>query len=131
MLSTKTGSQMAKVLVVDDERDGADAVAMFFQSLGHETATAHNGLEALEISTRFKPDVVILDIEMPLMDGFQAARCLRERSNGVQPLLIAVTAIASADVATRAKNSGFDFYMAKPADLGKLRVLVDQTRHTP
>jgi CheY-like chemotaxis protein len=98
---------MAKVLVVDDERDGAEAVATFFHSLGHETATAHNGLEALEISIRFKPDVVILDVEMPLLDGFQAARCLRERSNSGQPLLVAVTAIASADVAThRAFSSG-------------------------
>ena len=119
---------MAKVLVVDDERDGAEGMAMFFRCLGHETATANNGLEALEVSARFKPDAVILDIEMPLMDGFQAARAMRDRATGAKPLLVAVTALAGDDVAARAKSCGFDFYLAKPVNLESLRALVEQAR---
>ena len=122
---------MTKVLVVDDERDGADGMAMFLQSLGHETETASNGLEALAVSARFKPDVVILDIEMPLMDGFQAARCLRDRSNGAHQILVAVTAIACEDAGARTKASGFDFYMSKPADLAKVGTLVERVRDPP
>ena len=131
MSSMETGFQMAKVLVVDDERDGAEAIAMFFRCCGHETATAYNGVEALEVSASFKPDAVILDIEMPLMDGFQAARAMRDRSTGSKPLLVAVTALAGNDVAERAKSCGFDFYLAKPANLESLRALVEQARPAP
>jgi CheY-like chemotaxis protein len=131
MSGMETGFQMAKVLVVDDERDGAEGMAMFFRCCGHETATAYNGVEALEVSASFKPDAVILDIEMPLMDGFQAARAMRDRSTGSKPLLVAVTALADNDVAERAKSCGFDFYLAKPANLESLRALVEQARPAP
>jgi CheY-like chemotaxis protein len=122
---------MTKVLVVDDERDGADALAMFFEALGHHTATAYNGSEAVEAWRIFQPDFVVLDIEMPLMDGFQVARLLRDHSDGTRPVLVALTGLAGNDVETRTKACGFDHYMAKPADFERLKELVERSHPEP
>jgi len=115
---------MTRVLVVDDERDGADGLAMFFGALGYETATACSGIDALEVAEKFRPDVVILDVEMPLMDGFQTARALRGRSVVPGPYLLALTGMVGVDMAASTKACGFDFYMPKPADLPELMRLV-------
>jgi len=122
---------MTKVLVVDDERDGADGLAMILESWGHRAATAYNGIEALAVAGRFEPEVVILDIDMPLMDGFQAARALRDRGTPERPFLVALTAWAGDDVVGCTKACGFDVYMAKPADLELLRAIIERPRLDP
>ena len=116
---------MSKVLVVDDAHDGADSLALLFQALGHQTATAYDGAQAVEASHGFLPDFIILDIEMPLMNGFEAAKALRTRRPVAPPVLIALTALTGADVEQHTLDSGFDFYLSKPADLGRLVAIVD------
>jgi CheY-like chemotaxis protein len=116
---------MSKVLVVDDAHDGADSLALLFQALGHQTATAYDGAQALETSYGFLPDFIILDIEMPMMDGFDAAKALRTERPVAPPVLIALTALVGSDVEQHTLDSGFDFYMSKPADLRKLVAIVD------
>jgi len=116
---------MSKVLVVDDAHDGADSLALLFQTLGHQTATAYNGRQAVEALPGFVPDFVILDIEMPLMNGFDVAKSLRAERPVAPLVLIALTALTGADVEQRTLDSGFDFYMTKPADLEKLVAIVD------
>jgi CheY-like chemotaxis protein len=116
---------MSKVLVVDDAHDGADSLALLFQTLGHQAATAYDGAEALEKSHGFLPDFIILDIEMPRMNGFDAAKVLRTQRPVAPPVLIALTALIGSDVEQNTLESGFDFYMSKPADLPRLMAMVD------
>lgn len=116
---------MSKVLVVDDAHDGADSLALLFQALGHQTATAYDGAQAVEASHGFLPDFIILDIEMPLMNGFEAAKALRIERPVAPPVLIALTAMTGANVEQRTLDSGFDFYFSKPADLERLVAIVD------
>jgi CheY-like chemotaxis protein len=121
-------SKMSKVLVVDDAQDGADSLALLFQALGHQTATAYDGAQAVEASHGFLPDFIILDIAMPLMNGLEAARALRIERPVTPPVLIALTALTGSNVEQQTLDSGFDFYMSKPAGLEKLVAIVDLTK---
>lgn len=108
---------MTKVLVVDDYRDGADSLSQLLMTLGYETSTAYDGSEAVASAVAFEPDAAILDIEMPVLDGFGAAKILRS----MPPMtLIALTAMADPDIAAQTAAAGFDFYLPKPVDLDQL-----------
>ena len=109
---------MGKVLVVDDWRDGAESLAMLLSLSGYETATAHNGAEAMEVARRFTPNAVILDINMPVMDGYEAARELRHAFPGQHLMLVALTAVQrhSDPIA----EASFDLYLQKPCDTAQL-----------
>lgn len=111
-----------KVLVVDDWRDGAESLAMLLDSAGYETATAYNGAQAVELAKSFQPDTVILDINMPVMDGHQAARELRQTLPDRHLVLVALTAL---DQGARPDNlSDFDLYLQKPCDTALLLSLM-------
>ena len=112
--------KMQRVMVVDDARDAAESLALLFETLGFETCTAYDGQEAVDAVQTFRPDVIVLDIEMPVLDGFAAARAIRKLPDPSRPVLIALTALAAADVEQRTLAAGFDFYLSKPADLDRL-----------
>jgi len=115
---------MGKVLVVDDWRDGADSLAMLLDLAGYETATAYDGAQALEVAQRFEPDTVILDINMPVMDGKEAARQLRRVSLNQDLVLVALTAQERGpDTSTL---DDFDLYLQKPCDT---RLLLNLLSH--
>lgn len=113
-IDSTTGS--LRVLVVDDNVDSAITMAALLGMHGHDVRTAHDGVQALEEVERFKPDVVILDIGMPRMNGYTAAARIRERMDDVQPLLIAVTGWGQAEDRHRSKAAGFDHHLVKPVD---------------
>ena len=81
---------MAKILFVDDSRDNADSLATFFKLLGHETEVAYDGDTAVELTSQFAPDIAFIDIQMPMLDGFDTAKEFRSRL-GDKPVLIALT----------------------------------------
>ncbi len=110
-----------RVLVVDDNRDSADSLALLLQMDGHETATAYSAREALERALSLKPQVVLLDIGLPEIDGYEIARRLRGQSDFADTCLIALTGYGQAEDRKRARGAGFDEHLIKPADLGKLR----------
>lgn len=113
---------MGRVLVVDDWRDGAESLAMLLDSAGYQTATAYNGAHALEVAKHFEPDTVILDINMPVMDGPQAARELRQTLPNRHLILVALTAL---DHSSRPELlSDFDLYLQKPCDTALLLKLM-------
>ena len=119
---------MTKVLVVDDYRDGADSLSQLLNTLGYETSTAYDGLEAVTSAREFHPDIAILDIEMPVLDGFGAASILRS----MPPVaLIALTAMPSTDIEARTAAAGFDFYLSKPVDLGRLLPILRSIAPSP
>ena len=119
-------SSALRILVVDDNVDSALTMAALLAMYGHEVCTAHDGLDALKEMRRFKPDVAILDIGMPKMNGYSVAKNIRSRSNEAQPLLIAVTGWGQDEDRRRSKDAGFDHHFTKPADFDLLLELIDQ-----
>ena len=115
---------MAKILFVDDSRDNADSLATFFKLLGHETEVAYDGDTAVELSSRFTPDIAFIDIRMPMLDGFDTAKEFRARL-GDKPVLIALTGQEWASTGDEAGRAGFDGFLQKPAQASALAKLVD------
>ncbi len=113
-----------KILVVDDNVDGAVSLSILLDNAGHDTRVAHGGLEALAVAEEFLPDVVILDIGMPGLDGYETARRIRERpwSTGVR--LIALTGWGQQADREKAARAGFDAHLVKPADLRVLQEML-------
>jgi CheY-like chemotaxis protein len=116
---------MPKILVVDDLHDSADSLALLFDAMGHETRTAYDGQQAVDVARELQPDIVFLDINMPILDGYGAAQALRAQQVALQPVLVALTAMSGPDVKRRADDAGFDFYVTKPADFNVLIAIVD------
>jgi CheY-like chemotaxis protein len=116
---------MSKILVVDDLRDSADSLALLFDAMGHQTMTSYDGQQAVEAAQAFEPDIVFLDINMPILDGYGAARSLRDARADAPPVLVALTAVSGPDARRKADDAGFDFYVTKPADFNVLITIVD------
>jgi CheY-like chemotaxis protein len=113
-----------KILIADDNHDAADTLAMVFEFMGHGVAVAYNGAEAVHLGAEQLPDVALLDINMPLMDGYEAARELRRVAGGKPLLLVAITGAASRETSAKAADAGFDAYFPKPVDLDLLLALM-------
>jgi CheY-like chemotaxis protein len=111
-----SGRSNARVLIVDDNRDGAQSLALMLDIEGHEVRTAADGFEALEIAEEFQPHVVLLDIGMPGIDGYETARRLRTRPWAQSALLCAQTGWGQEDDKRRARTAGFDRHLVKPID---------------
>jgi CheY-like chemotaxis protein len=117
-----------RVLIADDDRDGALMLHVLLQSEGHEVRTVHGGQEALDAAREFKPHVVLLDIGMPKITGYEAARRLRERYGVKCPVLIAVTAWNQPIDKILADLAGFNYHVAKPYEPAELLGLLEQAR---
>ena len=113
-----------RVLVVDDNVDACEGTAMLVDFEGYHVETAFDGPVAIEKAQRFRPHVVLLDIAMPRMNGYEVARRLRENPATRDALLIALTGLGAADDIARAWQAGFDDYRLKPVDIDELLALV-------
>ena len=117
-----------RVLVVDDLPDTTDSMAMLLRLLGHEVRVAFDGPHAIELARTFQPDVVLLDIGMPRMNGYVVASRLRHEPTCKNALLVAVTGYGMEDDRRRAFEAGFDAHLLKPADLNTLKALLENGR---
>ena len=106
-----------RIMIVDDNRDAADLVAEFLVMCGHEAVPVYGGAEALRTADRFAPDVVLLDLGMPDVNGFQVASTLRQTLRFQQVKMIALTAWSDDVTRMQTKAVGFDHHLVKPADL--------------
>ena len=113
-----------RILIVDDNQDAADMLAMFLQLAGHETHTAHDGEAAIEATTRLQPDLVLLDIGLPRLNGYEAARRIREHKPTGGPVLVALTGWGQDEDRRRSEAAGFDAHLVKPVDEAALRALL-------
>ena len=121
--------RVPRVMVVDDNEDAADSLGMVLQVLGVEVAVARGGHEALERFGRFRPDMVLLDIGMPDIDGYEVARSLRSRDDGRAVTLVALTGWGQERDTQLAREAGFDHHLVKPVDIAVLqRLLADVAR---
>ena len=113
-----------RILVVDDNQDAAGMLARLLEFSGHETHTVHDGMGAVEAAMKLQPDVILLDIGLPRLNGYDAARMIREQhTHGAGPVLIALTGWGQEEDRQRSEEAGFHAHLVKPVDevaLGKL-----------
>ena len=109
-----------RILVVDDNRDGAESLALLLQLAGHEVHTVYDGEAAVEAAAALRPDVILLDIGLPRLNGYEAARQIRERhgKNGIA--LVALTGWGQEEDRRLSREAGFDAHLVKPVDLAAL-----------
>src|SRR5581483_3839709 len=122
----------SRILVVDDNRDAADSLALMLRITGHQTETAYDGLEAVHAAATFRPQVLLLDIGLPKMSGYEAARHIREQPWGKGMALIALTGWGQEEDKRRALEAGFDHHLTKPVEaaaLEKLLAMINPVTH--
>jgi PAS domain S-box-containing protein len=120
-----------RILVVDDNRDSARSLAMLLKIGGNETLTAFDGREAVDVATTFRPDVILLDIGLPKLNGFEVAREIRGQAWGKKVLLVALTGWGQDDDRNKSKDAGFDSHLVKPVEYKELtKVLSELSRQT-
>jgi CheY-like chemotaxis protein len=112
-----------RVLVVDDNQDAATSLGLLLKLLGAEIKVVHDGHAALAALASYKPAVVLLDIGMPGMDGYEVARRIRQQPGGREVLLIALTGWGQEDDRRRTAEAGFDHHLLKPADMSSLKTI--------
>ncbi len=110
-----TENQHHRVLVVDDNVDAAESLALLLQVKGHEVESAHDGAAAIEAVRRYRPGVVLLDIGLPNMNGYEVAEQIR-KEHGRDVMLVALTGYGQSSDIERSKQAGFDHHLLKPVD---------------
>jgi CheY-like chemotaxis protein len=118
-----TSSPCRRVLVVEDQPDARESLRLLLEFWGHQVEVASDGLRGVQVPLAWKPEVAIVDIGLPLLDGYQVARRLRAALDATIPL-IALTAYRTPDDVRQAHVAGFDVHLAKPADPGEIRHLL-------
>jgi signal transduction histidine kinase len=113
-----------RILVVDDNRDSATTLAKLLQRRGHEIAVAFDGEEAVQTAADFRPEIVLLDIGLPKLNGYEAGRRILQQAGSENPILIALTGWGQEEDRNRALEAGFSHHLVKPVDLGVLDVLL-------
>lgn len=119
-------SRALRIMVVDDNEDAAETLGLFLQSLGHDVQVEHDPMRAIAAAREARFDVFVLDIGLPVLDGYSLARQLREQPGGANAKYIALTGYGSEADRQRGNEAGFDHYLVKPTDLDELSVLVRQ-----
>lgn len=114
-----------KILVVDDNHDSALSMSMMLSIMGHDTRTAHDGETAVATAESFRPDVVLLDIGLPKLNGYEVAQRIREQSWGTSMYLIAVTGWGQDEDRQRSTEVGLNLHMVKPVEPAALERLLE------
>jgi CheY-like chemotaxis protein len=118
--------EKVRVLVVDDNEDAALTVSEVLAELGYDVAVAHDGPQALASAARMHPDVVVLDLGLPVMDGFEVARRLRAAHTGQSmPRLVALSGYGQDIDKANSRAAGFDVHLVKPVDLAALQAALE------
>lgn len=113
-----------RILIVDDNRDSTDSLAMLLRLTGNEVSTAYDGEQAIEAAAALRPEVILLDINMPKRDGYECCRCIRAQPWGRDVFLIALTGWGQEEDRRRAEEAGFNHHMVKPVSPEELTALL-------
>ena len=113
-----------RVLIVDDNRDGADSLSEMLKVMGNDTRTAYDGQQGVNTAREYRPDVVLLDIGLPKLNGYEACRLIREEPDGKGIVMIAVTGWGQDEDRRRSNEAGFDHHLVKPVDPQALLSLI-------
>jgi CheY-like chemotaxis protein len=113
-----------RILVVDDNQDSADSLGMLMKLLGNDVRIVNDGLAAVAVANEFEPQVVLLDIGLPTLNGYEAARKFRKQPWGAKAVLVAVTGWGEAVDRQKSKKAGFDHHLVKPVEPDVLTTLL-------
>ena len=113
-----------RVLVADDNVDSAVSLGEVLRMLGHDVRVAHDGMETIEVASVFRPDVILLDIGMPKLNGYDACRRIREETWGRAIRMVALTGWGQAEHRQRTRSAGFDHHLVKPVELSDLQAVI-------
>jgi PAS domain S-box-containing protein len=122
---------LLRVLVVDDNLDTADSLALLLKLQGYEVGTANDGIKALQVASAFRPDVILLDIGLPGADGYQVALRVRQQKGLEKVVLVAMTGYGQEADRQRSHEAGFDYHLVKPADPVKVQELLALLANRP
>jgi DNA-binding response OmpR family regulator len=120
-----------RILVVDDHRDSAESLALLLTRRGFDLDVSFDGPEALEACARFRPDVVLLDLRLPVLDGFEVCRRIREWAWGGDVFIIAHTGLLDDNAKRLIWDAGFDAHLVKPLDHVAFRRLLSELPRAP
>jgi CheY-like chemotaxis protein len=120
-----------QVLIVDDNADALASLSMVVRALGSETFDARDGLEAVESASNLRPDVILMDIGMPRLNGYDAARRIRQEPWGHEVLMVATTGWGKEEDRRRSKEAGFDLHLVKPIDISAVQQVLASPARTP
>lgn len=121
--------QGLRILLIDDNPDVVDANTLWFEMMGHQVQSAYSGTQGISAARTFAPDVILLDIGLPDMDGYQVARKLREQPATQRTLIIALSGYVPSNNDLSAEAVGFDYYLMKPPNLNQLQDLIAEFQH--
>jgi CheY-like chemotaxis protein len=124
----ETSKQPQRVLIVDENRDAADTLALLLTQAGHDVRVSYDGGAALAAARQWGPDVIVLDLYMPGMDGFEVARRLRAEAQFASVLIVALTGASGDEDRQRSREAGIDHYLVKPVDLEFIESLLGRAR---
>jgi DNA-binding response OmpR family regulator len=131
-MDTKTpdvrAGPLLRVLIVENDKDTATSLGMLLRLYGHEAQVAVDGPSACQTAQADPPDVVLLDIGLPQMDGWQVAKQIREQSSGKRLLIVAITGYGTEADRLRSQEAGIDVHLLKPVDLEELEKLLEEFR---
>jgi CheY-like chemotaxis protein/two-component sensor histidine kinase len=119
------------VLVVEDNPDAREMLHAWLEELGHRVYTARDGIEGLDLARTLRPDVALVDIGLPGLDGYQVAESLRASSEGRDTMLVAITGYGRPEDSARAREAGFDAHLVKPVQPEQLARLIDGSSRAP
>jgi CheY-like chemotaxis protein/two-component sensor histidine kinase len=120
-----------RVLVADDNLDAAESLTMLLTMMGHEVRAAYDGAQAVEQAEQFRPDLILMDVGMPRLDGLQAATQIRSMDWGASPVIVALTGWGQDADRKRSKAAGCDVHLVKPLDFDRLTVLLTELEAAP
>ncbi len=118
---------MSRILVIDDNHDSASMLAELLARRGHAVDVAHDGLVAYDMVLELHPDIAVIDIGLPTIDGYELARRLRTALGDQAPRMIALTGYGADHDHMQSREAGFESHLTKPVQLGKLLALLDHS----
>jgi CheY-like chemotaxis protein len=125
------GARTRRVLLADDHKDGADSLAELLRLKGHDVFVVYDGEQAVDLAGTVRPDVMLLDLAMPKLTGYEAAERIRRQPWGAGILIIAITGWGQAEMRRQSRESGFDHHLVKPIELSTLQALLTAPPSTP
>ena len=124
--ASESSTSKRRILVADDNRDVVESFQIMLRILGHEVQTALDGEEAIEKAEQFRPDVIVLDVGMPMLDGYETASRIRQRPWSRDVVLIAVTGWGNDKDKLKSAEAGFDVHLVKPVDATTILEALEQ-----
>lgn len=130
MLAAPDTARKCRVLVVDDSHDACDSLAAVVRMIGHDAATAYDGQQAVDQAAQYRPDIILMDLSLPRLSGYEAAALIRQQQGGPDAVLVALTGWGGDEDRRNTMAAGFDHHFIKPLDFDALRKLIASTLST-